>query len=315
VNEARGRGVSKLIVVVSVDWEGRSLLPENLQCMAAFRRKHPDVPMQHFLNAAYYTRHGIDASQTTRAIREVLLPEDDHGLHIHAWQSLLAAAGVETNDLSGFLRDDGRVARAADDWGFFPAEAGYDTAIEDLRVDALESVVATSARILVEQGFRHPIAFRAGAWMSGRNVQEALARNGFVIDCSAVDVGPVVRRFGNIPLCDRLRELWPAVDDTSQPFRVDTQCGPLWQVPNNANLVDYLTAEEVVAIFARNAERWEQMPTRNWFVSTGFHQETARVFLSRLDEAIVEMKRMATERGWSLVFTARPHEFLVGAAS
>ena len=81
---------------MSVDWEGRSLLPENLRLMADFRRKHPDVPMQHFLNAAYYTRPDIDAPSTTQLIREVLLPADEHGLHLHAWRSLLAVAGVES---------------------------------------------------------------------------------------------------------------------------------------------------------------------------------------------------------------------------
>jgi len=48
--------MSKIVVVVSVDWEGRSLLAENLELIAAFRQRHPDVPIQHFLNPAYYTR-------------------------------------------------------------------------------------------------------------------------------------------------------------------------------------------------------------------------------------------------------------------
>lgn len=307
---AQNPPLSNIVVVISVDWEGRSLLPENLQRMAAFRRQHPDIPMQHFLNAAYYKRPGIDAAQTSRAIDEVLLPEDDHGLHIHAWHSLLSAAGVKPDDSTGILKDDGRVPRAADDWGYFPAEAGYDTPLEHFDVDALDKIVATSRTILVEQGFRIPVSFRAGAWMSGPKVQEALARNGFVTDCSAVEVSPVARRFGNIPLCQWLRELWPAIDETSQPFQVATPAGRLWQVPNNASLVDYLTAEEVVAIFKSNAERWEQEPHRHWFVSTGFHQETARVFLDRLDQAVISMKREAKERGWPLIFTARPHELL-----
>jgi hypothetical protein len=267
--------------------------------------------MQHFLNPAYYTRPGIDAAQTSQVIRGVLLPEDDHGLHIHAWSSLLSAAGVEAGALPSLLKDDGRVLRAADDWGFFPAEAGYDTPIEHFSVSELDKIIRTSRRILVEQGFCCPVSFRAGAWMSGRRVQEALAKNGFTLDCSAVNVGPVVRRFGNIPLCDWLRELWPAINETSQPFQVTTPLGQLWQMPNNANLVDYMSAEEIIAIFERNATRWEEFPESHWFVSTGFHQETARFFLSRLDEAITVIKSLAMEKGWPLIFTAKPKAFLV----
>lgn len=302
-----------IFVVVSVDWEGRSLLPENLQRMAAFRRKHPDVPMQHFLNAAYYTRPGIDAAQFSRAIHEVLLPEDDHGLHIHAWRSLLAAAGVEAADLQGVIKNSTVAFRAADDWGFFPAEPGYDVPIEDFAVDALGRMMRTSTRILVEAGFGSPVTFRAGGWMSGPKVQQALVINGFTLDCSAGLFAPVLRRFGEIPLCERMRQLWPAIDDTSQPFQVATPSGSLWELPNNAALVDYMTAGDVMEVFERNVARWQRAPHRHCFISTGFHQETARVFLDRLDEAVSAMKRMAAQRGWPLVFTGKPQDFLVCA--
>jgi hypothetical protein len=302
--------MSKIVVVVSVDWEGRSLLAENLELIAAFRQRHPDVPIQHFLNPAYYTRAGIDAARTTRAIRQVLLPEDEHGLHLHAWHGLISAAGVTPRSEPRFLHTDAPVPKAPDDWGFYPPEDGYDVPIEHFEVDELDRILKTCVSLLTAQGFRRPTCFRAGGWMSGPHVQAALMRNAFALDCSAVNPQLSIRRFGDIPLCRWLTQLWPAIEETSQPYQLATSQGTLWQVPDNAGLVDYTTADELMSIFESNATRWQANPSKPQIITTGFHQETARKFLSRLDEAIPLMRRRAVAGDWPLIFTARPQEFL-----
>ncbi len=302
--------MSKVIVVVSVDWEGRSLLTENLDLIADFRQRYPDVPMQHFLNAAYYTRAEADVVDTTQTIQRVLLPFDEHGLHVHAWHSLVTAARVAPRRMPRFLGTDTPVPKAADDWGFYPAEDGYDVPIEHFEVDELVRIIARCVTILTRQGFQRPTCFRAGGWMSGPRVQAALARNAFSVDCSAVDPQLSMRRFGDIPLCRWLAQLWPTIEETSQPYRVTTQEGDLWQVPNNAGLVDYTTADELMSIFENNVARWRPTDRKPQIISTGFHQETARKFLERLDEAIPRMRRIAAEGNLPLVFAASPQYFL-----
>ena len=84
--------MSKILVVVSVDWEGRSLLDENLNLMKSLRSFHPDVPLQHFLNAVYFTKEGADINQTEKKIHSVLLPDDEYVNHDHAWNSLFQEA-------------------------------------------------------------------------------------------------------------------------------------------------------------------------------------------------------------------------------
>ena len=146
--------------------------------------------------------------------------------------------------------------------------------------------------------------------MSGPRVQAALCRNGFAFDCSAVNPLLSVRRFGDIPLCRWLMQLWPAIEETSQPYRVTTQEGHLWQVPNNAGLVDYTATDELMSIFENNVARWRPAERKAQIISTGFHQETARKFLQRLDEAIPRMRRIAAESALPLVFAASPQCFL-----
>jgi len=302
--------MSSIAVCVSVDWEGRSLLAENLRTIADFRSKHADVPMQHFLNAAYYTREGSNAARTTEAIQQAVLPGDEHGLHVHAWGSLLSAASVGIRSSPTFFDADTQVPRAADDWGFYPAEVGYEVPLEHFAVSELQSIVRTSLDILTSQGFRRPVSFRAGGWISGLKVQEAIVRSGLLYDCSAVDPQLTVRRFGDCPLGRLLRGLWHDIGDTSQPYRMRTSQGPLWQIPNNAGLVDYTTVDELLEVFRRNVVYSQNSRRPVQILSTGFHQETARRFLSRLDEAIDLMRRLAAENGLSLIFTARPWEWL-----
>jgi hypothetical protein len=302
--------MSRIVVVISVDWEGRSLLPENLQLIAAFRRKHPAIPFQHFLNPAYYTRPGVDEAHTTAAIRQALLPGDEHGLHIHAWHSLLAAVGVDARDEPRFLDGDPAVPKAPDDWGFYPPEKGYDVPLESFASAELDRMLAIGREILITHGFERATSFRAGGWMCGPKVQAALVRNGFAFDCSAVDPQLSIRRFGDIPLNRWLLELWPMISETSQPYELTTAAGPLWEIPNNAGLVDYTSTEDLENTVLRSVARWREAPDRPRIISTGFHQETARRYLDRLEHAIGLMRRLAEQQSLPLMFTAHPPELL-----
>lgn len=300
--------MSHIYIIVSVDWEGRSLLDENLQAMQSFRERHPDVPMQQFLNAAYYTKDGADLQATTQKIQSTLLPDDEHGLHIHAWHSLIDRAGVTPRDgpCAVNASEKFEAQRNLKDWNYYPQDGGFDVPIDRFDVIELSKVLRTSIEILTAQGFRRARSFRAGGWMGGKNVLDALTENGFSVDASAGNVKYVIERFGDIPLCQWMTELWPHIDDCSQPYKVNTVNGDIWEIPNNGCLVDYTTTEQILEIFAKNLELWKQTPEKDVFVSTGFHQETADRCLARLDASIVLIKEQAEREGLPVIFIANP---------
>ena len=63
-------------------------------------------------------------------------------------------------------------------------------------------MVAGSCRILEQQGFERPTAFRAGGWHAGGHVMSALAAEGFAVDSSEVPTDWLPRHFGEVPeLC------------------------------------------------------------------------------------------------------------------
>ena len=296
----------KIIVVISVDWEGRSLLDENLSVMQDFRNKHRSVPMQHFLNAAYYTKPEADIEATTRKIRSVLLPEDDHGLHLHAWKSLFEAAGVKAR-VEPTLSHKVAATMAPDDLSYYEFETGYDVPVHYYRTDELTDVIGKSISILQNNGFDRAKSFRAGAWMAGENVLEALVRNGISIDCSGMNRRFIQAKFAAEPIDIWGAELWPDIHDTSQPYQVATPAGNLWEFPNNGSLADYASTEDMMSIFQNNIA---SIGGRDIYISIGFHQETARKYLAKIDAVIKEIERLAVDLNYQVVYSGKPQDYL-----
>eukprot|EP00310_Coccolithus_braarudii_P017607 CAMPEP_0183349284 /NCGR_PEP_ID=MMETSP0164_2-20130417/13515_1 /TAXON_ID=221442 /ORGANISM="Coccolithus pelagicus ssp braarudi, Strain PLY182g" /LENGTH=526 /DNA_ID=CAMNT_0025520981 /DNA_START=88 /DNA_END=1668 /DNA_ORIENTATION=+ len=262
---------SLLHVVVSVDWEGSSFDPENLAAFRQFRADFPNVPLTHFLNAAYFTKLAPDdvigAVSASDKISSVIRDCDEIGLHIHADNHLLHAAGV--------------VSKKYPSWTNLPDVTGHSVHLNAFEEEEVRQVVAFSCRTLVQFGFDRPRAFRAGGWHAGSSVLDALAVEGFAVDSSEVPQDWLPRNFGDVP------ELWPNATSVSQPYRIR---GGLVEVPNNGCLADYVSSDEMVDNFKAVVRSGRGEPV---VLALGFHQETAARFLPRLRSALLEIELRA----------------------
>lgn len=304
--------MTSIVVIVSVDWEGRSLLEDNIAVMKEFRARHTDVPMQQFLNAAYYTKEEADNISTTRMISSTLLFEDDHALHLHAWNSLFEKAGITVIDEPGLIASNKAINfyKNPDDWGYYRNDWGHSVPIDQFSVNELSKVVEVSIDTLTSEGFRRPTSFRAGGWMAGENVLQALVKNNFMLDASAGNVKFVKQRFNGMPLVTKMSKLWPHINDCSQPYKMEIENDEIWQFPNNGCLADYTTSEDIIDVFERNVKLWRQSKNQPIFVSIGFHQETAVKYLERIDKAVTSIKAMAKKQNLPVVFSADPLSYL-----
>lgn len=270
-----GLGWQGVRVVVSVDWEGSGFEAENLAAFREFRDDFPNVPLTHFLNAAYFTRLAPDdivgAASASDKIRTVLRDGDEIGLHVHADNHLLHAAGV--------------APRKFPSWDNLPDITGHSVPLSTFSEDEVRQIVHFSCRTLVQQGFDRPRAFRAGGWHAGGNVLNALAAEGFAVDSSEVPQDWLPSGFGDV------ERLWPNATRVSQPYRFQ---GGLVEVPDNGCLADYVTSTQMVDTFQAVARSAQQRPV---VLSLGFHQETAAKFLPRLRSALLEIElRSAMQR-------------------
>jgi hypothetical protein len=273
-------------IAVSVDWEGAYFRSESLDALEQFRKDNPGVPLTHFLNAAYYTKPNADAGDATREIRLAVKKGDETGLHIHAWKSLVSAAGVTPRAGPSFLDRTGELLRFEDD-------SGFDVDLSVYTVAELRSLMKKSRQILQAEKIHLGPSFRAAGWLGTPNVLEAARAEGFTIDSSATD--PAWLDEKEVPfLQERLRVVWSKVDETTQPFWIDTPAGRILEVPDTGALADYLTVLEIEQHVERAAAALRAAPGRPVFVHLGFHAETADEFAPRLSEALSRLRAKKT---------------------
>lgn len=280
-NAANNSAENSITVYLTVDWEGWSLDEENLQAMRDFRARHPQIPMLHLLNPVYYLRPGADAQAITALIRSTLLPIDTVGLHLHGWKTLLLACQLPYRTAPSFANTDETCPGK---------ECGYTVSLEFAYSAAeLEALVACSSDLLAGQGFNRPRHFRAGGWQLGPKLTSALQQNGFTWDSSRLDADLLLPKWTeDSGLVQLVRQLHADASIFDQPREL---LPDLMQFPNNAGLMDYTSTEQLLDIFR------QLLDAKKPVMVTGFHQETAFVYLDNLEDAIRGMQTMAAERG------------------
>jgi hypothetical protein len=154
---------NEVLLMVSVDWEGRDLTEANISAMESLRTRYPDVRITHFLNAAYFTKPGAVASDVAARMERPLRPNDEQGLHIHGWKRLFEAAGVTFRATPTFW---GEGRGLSDDCS---QDCGHEVPISAYTEDELRKVVHFSLDTLETNGFTRAKSFRCGGWARFRS--------------------------------------------------------------------------------------------------------------------------------------------------
>ena len=270
-----------ITLYVTVDWEGLSLDEENLEAIREFRRTYPHIAMLHLLNPVYFLQPGINTADTTAKIRSVLLPGDEHGLHLHGWKSLVEYCKVEYKSEPSFA---GAAEQCED------GSCGYAVSLEYAYSQyELATLVGCSADLLVKRGFDRPRSFRAGGWQLGPKLAVALLDNGFVFDSSRTVPQLVANRWGETSnLMQMVKVLHADGSILDQPYEL---LPGLMEYPNNASLADYTSTDQLLEIFRT------LLVSGKTVMVLGFHQESAFNYLNRLADAIPRMQQEADATG------------------
>ena len=275
------RRKAKLQLVVTVDWEGRDLLEENLHAMETLRARFPQIKIVHFLNASYYEKPLTNAADVTARINRVLRPGDEKGLHIHGWKRLFEASDVTFRGSPTFWGTtiDPGSRECLDDCGHEVPISLYSSA-------ELRHVVKFSLDTLEANGFGRAKSFRCGGWIAKPSVRDAITAEGLKYEHSEVPGAFLKPKLGTLPLFTWLSEVWPDATPLSQPHVLPTATGSLVEVPDNGALSDYVVAQQMVDVFDQNKAEFLKKRLQSQVVSIGFHQETAAKFLPELTQAL-----------------------------
>lgn len=283
----------QIVVALTIDWEGAYLSPEGLDALDEFRKSQGPAPLTHFVSAAYFTKERQDP-KAVASITQAVRTGDELAVHLHAWRSLARASGVEPKLSPSFLTGTDKLLEFED------GDVGFDTDLDAYSVPELRVLMRTSRRLLEMTHLPVSTTFRAGGYLGTPKVLQAAREEGVTVDCSATDYRQLDERKDDV-LPRRIQAIWPRVETTSQPWRLEAAGGPLLEMPIAA-FADYATAAEIIAVFDAAHTRLVASPGRDVFIVLGFHQETAEEFAGRLREAL-DAVRGRKDLAGSLVFT------------
>ncbi|MFW5432147.1 MAG: hypothetical protein ACKE5M_02955 [Methylophilaceae bacterium] len=276
-NIAKEKTPQVVHIYVTVDWEGISLDQENIEEMQVFRKKFPHIPMLQLVNPAYFLRDHPSNARLTKVIKSTFLPTDTQGLHVHAWKSLTNYCGVPYQYSHSFADTDENCKTG---------DCGYTVSLENAySQNDLTKLIACSNQVLIKNGFKQSVHFRAGGWQLGPKLIAALEADGFVWDSSAIDANLLTTRWHkDSGMVTMLRKLHPTSTPLDQPYALSAQ---LKEYPNNAALADYTSTKQIIRLFNNLVKANKKV------MVLGFHQETAVDFLGRLEQAIPQMEANA----------------------
>jgi hypothetical protein len=278
----------RILVALTIDWEGDDLAPEAFDALENARKQIGAEPLTHFVSAAYFTKSSGDTSagaKIANAIRE----GDELAVHLHAWQSLARASGIEPRSSPSFFTGTDKLLEIPG------ADAGFDVDLDTYNVPELRAILRTSRRLLERTGRPVSQSFRAGGYLGTPKMLQAVADEGFEVDSSAIDYRQIDTG-DDVALRQRLAQLWPAVNRTSPPFLVPVAGRQLVELPIAA-VADFLSAAEMVRIFDFAHVRIKNSPDDNVLVVLGFHFETATEFANRIVETIAKLRARADVAG------------------
>lgn len=272
----------RLVLAVSVQWEGESLSQQNLDAIRSFTQKYPSINLIHFLNPAYFTKPNINKDDVKAKIKSVIRPGDSIGLQILGWKSLINAAGLKFRNTPTFWGNKLDASLCAHD-------CGHEVPISIYNKDELSKLFASSMEIFRDHGLGKPTAFMAGGWMASNHVLEAAMQAGIKYDFSGVAPHVVEGKLKKYPIFRWIAELWNNTTTLSQPTPIPTQAGWIQEYYSNGGTIDYVNEKDIVDLFRGYANLLKQNPTNTYLLHIGFYQETAAKNLSRLENAIQQI--------------------------
>jgi len=277
-----------LYVVVSNDWDDTDNTDEELRRQEALHDAHPGMLLTHFVGPYTFTDPAL-SEERKRTLADWVVGMrdrygDEIGLHIHPYCHFVEAAGVECRLTPEYARS----------W----RTPGYTVFCSAYTEDEMVELLRTAQGLFESWGLGTPRTFRAGGWSLELHVLRALGRAGFVADTSAVNWQRLEEWRGapDSSLWSWNAEHWAPIDETSQPwypsvddlFSADAPQVGVLEVPDNGVLVDYVTADEMIAMFDANLGDGVLPEPRQY--SIGYHPPSLSAeFARRLDDTLTHI--------------------------
>ncbi|MBI5518337.1 MAG: hypothetical protein HY909_31490 [Deltaproteobacteria bacterium] len=283
-------------VVVSTDFDDTRFSDREIARMDELRRRHPRLVYSHFFAPFHYTDPQVSEARKAELERWVKAMRDEHGdelgVHIHGWCHFVTAAGVRCRTEPAFAPGD---------------TTGYLTVLAAYTEAEMTAQLRYAVEVFQRHGLGRPTSFRAGGWTADLSTLRALEASGYTVDSSAMPPHRIASWRG-YNLYTWNERNWTGITETSQPYfpseELITRSAPMrpmriLEVPDNGILVDYITGQDMVAVYEQNAPTGRALRAPALF-QVGFHPPNfSDNYLARMDMALAHVDRHlhAEDRG------------------
>jgi len=214
--------------------------------------RHPDLLLTHFVGPYTFTDPAMTTARKQRLVDWVTnlrdTEGDEIGLHVHPYCNFVTSAGLPcVTDQSTVYAED---------------TSGYTIKLSAYNRADMGTLLAHANALFEQNGLARTKTFRAGGWTANLETLAALSDQGFTADTSALNWARIEewkdQQSGELYRWNMAN--WTPIGDTSQPYWVSendvlTDAAPtlpILEVPDNGAMIDYVTLEEMNALFDAN---------------------------------------------------------------
>lgn len=259
-------------VLMTTDWDYSDPSQQALDRQDRMHELFPDLKITHFVGPYTFTDPEVMPARADELAAWVIRQRDEHGdeiaLHIHPWCNFVEDAGLPC------ITDQSTVYANGD-------LTGYTIKVSAYGETDFATLLQHADDLFTAHGLGKPTTFRAGGWTASIETFRALADTGYIADTSALNWAKIEEWADNGTsgeLWHWTMTNWAPINDTSQPYypNQDDAVGtadptlPMLEVPDNGAMADYVSTDEMTAIFAANWDETTPFPAPKTFV-VGFH--------------------------------------------
>lgn len=271
-------------VLVSTDYDFSDPSTYATTYIDWLHRDHATMRITHFWAPYTYTDPAVTDARRAELDTWILHQRDtfhdEIGLHIHPYCTFVVDAGMTC------ITDQSTVYPMGD-------TSGYTINVSAYGRDNFSILLKHAAAIFATHNLGTPHTFRAGGWTADLNTLFALDDNAYIADTSALNWKYIQMAWKGTVLASWNMQHWASINDTSQPYWpgktdiLNAQPGAnlgLLEVPDNGVMIDYVTLDQMNAIFDANFDGHAFAAPRTLMM--GFHPSDrfSQVEYKRVDD-------------------------------
>lgn len=279
---------AKVRLLMSIIWEGSQISNYNVQAIAKFRELYPNVAFTHFISPSYFLRPSAK-SQKSDLLRQLIRPQDKIALYMQPWKSLTEEADVIFRNRPTFWGAAVSPQECSSDCGMQVPLSIYDGR-------DLDSLFATSVKIMHKQGFSEIHGYLNAGWVSSDAIVESALASGLREDYSIMDAELVAEKLSGFPILQWIRASWPKISAPRETKTLKTRLGSMRQIMHTPGIIDYHSVESAVQISDEVLEAALEKPRLDWVLHFSVIQESASQNVDRLKSIIPKIVALARQK-------------------